>query len=197
MVEHTTSYLDYLIIAILSFGFLFSLYCLFLIIRKKSDPKVVYIFCGFLTLAVWPIAFGSISIQNLEKAKSVEFCGSCHEMEDKATNLKNPRSRGLAAKHATRFWINQNPCYECHTDYTMFGPLGAKWRGLRHMYAAAISKPDPAEIKLYEPFPDVNCVRCHKTLMFEREEDHEDIDFDERCVDCHNKIHPKLKPRNF
>lgn len=184
-------YFDYLIIAILLAGLLFSFVCLYAINRPGAEPKTTFILCGFLILAVWPLGFSGVSIYNLERAKTVAFCGSCHEMQERVADLKDPKSKNLASKHATRFWINDNACYQCHTDYTMFGPLSAKWRGLQHMYAAAVNRPKPEEIKLYTPFPDGNCLRCHRTLKFDQVEEHQDRDPDERCVDCHDKIHPK------
>ncbi|MBI5197278.1 MAG: NapC/NirT family cytochrome c [Nitrospirae bacterium] len=185
------TYFDYLIITILSAGLFFAFLCLYSISRKGTDAKTVFIFCGFLILAVWPLGFSAVSIYNLERAKTVAFCGSCHEMQERVADLRNPASKNLSSKHATRFWINENACYNCHTDYTMFGPFTAKWRGLQHMYAAAFIRPKPEEIKIYVPFPDRNCIRCHRTARFDRVEEHGDRDPDERCVDCHDKIHPR------
>jgi cytochrome c-type protein NapC len=53
-------------------------------------------------------------------------------------------------------------CFTCHTDYTMFGTAHAKLRGLRHVYIQYLGKiPAPADIKLYTPFNNRECLHCH------------------------------------
>jgi cytochrome c-type protein NapC len=53
-------------------------------------------------------------------------------------------------------------CYTCHTDYTMYGPLTAKLRGLRHVYVQYLGKPPASEdLKLYTPYNNRECLHCH------------------------------------
>jgi cytochrome c-type protein NapC len=147
-----------------------------------------------LAVFVFPVFFIALSSYNLQRARSVEFCGSCHEMQRHVNEMTDPTSRSLAAKHEQRKWVNKHPCYTCHTDYAMFGPIHGKWRGMRHMYAAVFGHMEEQDIALYAPYPDVNCLQCHHTARVREEEDHEDIDPDERCVDCHDNMH-KVRAR--
>jgi cytochrome c-type protein NapC len=53
-------------------------------------------------------------------------------------------------------------CYTCHRDYTMYGDISAKWRGLRHVYVQYLgNRPEPAQIKLYTPYNNRECLHCH------------------------------------
>jgi cytochrome c-type protein NapC len=67
---------------------------------------------------------------------------------------------------AAHFQNNRIPrdraCYTCHTEYTMFGPVKAKVRGLRHLWVQyVVGAPKPEAIKLYDPFPNSECLHCH------------------------------------
>jgi cytochrome c-type protein NapC len=53
-------------------------------------------------------------------------------------------------------------CYTCHTDYTMFGSLHSKWRGMHHLYVQYLGHiPPPDRIRLYEPYNNRECLHCH------------------------------------
>jgi len=69
----------------------------------------------------------------------------------------------IPAKHfQNRLVPRDHACYTCHTDYTMFGTVHAKFRGLQHMYVEYLGKvPAPADIKLYVPFNNRECLYCH------------------------------------
>ena len=51
-------------------------------------------------------------------------------------------------------------CYTCHTDYTMYGDLSAKLRGLQHVYVHYLGTP-PDPVKLYSPYNNRECLHCH------------------------------------
>ena len=115
--------------------------------------------------------------------------------KDIVDDLKNPQSENLAAKHFDRRWIAHDQCYTCHTDYVWFGPLSAKTRGLRHLMAYYLA-PEHRDIKLYEPFPNGNCLQCHGQARGYRENPvHEAAaaqiaSGETRCPECHAPIHP-------
>ena len=47
----------------------------------------------------------------------------------------------------------------------MFGPVHAKFRGLRHLYVQYLGTPPaPANIKLYTPFNNRECLHCHSGM---------------------------------
>ena len=57
----------------------------------------------------------------------------------------------------------EKACYTCHTDYTMYGTLTAKLRGLRHVYVYYLgNEPAPSAIRLYEPYNNRECLQCHE-----------------------------------
>ncbi len=63
-------------------------------------------------------------------------------------------------------------CYTCHTDYTMYGDVNSKLRGLKHVYAYYIGKPSQP-IKLYRPYNNRECLHCHLgARSFEESEAH-------------------------
>src|ERR1019366_9576816 len=96
-------------------------------------------------IAIW-VGFSS----QMERATSTQFCLSCHVMEDYGKSLYVDDKGYLPASHFQKNRIPRNPaCYPCHTDYTMFGGVTSKWRGLHHVYVQYLGKiPKPADIKL-------------------------------------------------
>jgi cytochrome c-type protein NapC len=70
----------------------------------------------------------------------------------------------LAAQHYQNARVPRDQaCYTCHRDYTMYGDLAAKWRGLRHVYVYySGGLPAPAEIELYQPYNNRECLSCHE-----------------------------------
>jgi hypothetical protein len=90
-------------------------------------------------------------------------------------------------------------CYTCHTDYTMYGDVNSKLRGLRHVYAYYIGKP-AQPIKLYKPYNNRECLHCHLGARgFEESEAHNKEpnrlpmmkanQLSCSSTDCHNVIH--------
>src|SRR5580765_2553996 len=123
-----------------------------------SLPAIVAIVAGFLVLLVGfrpqlarsrggkILAFAVLFIVpvlctwggfegHMEQAQSTRFCLSCHVMTDYGRSLQVDDPSYLAARH---FQNNRVPrdraCYPCHTDYTMFGGMKSKMRGVRHLW---------------------------------------------------------------
>jgi nitrate/TMAO reductase-like tetraheme cytochrome c subunit len=122
------------------------------------------------SLAIW-VGFS----QQMDRAESTRFCLSCHVMHDFGQSLYVDDPSYIPAKH---FQENQVPrdhaCYTCHTDYTMFGPVHAKIRGLHHIYVQYFGKvPQPADIKLYTSYNNRECLHCHaSTRSYDEEPKH-------------------------
>jgi cytochrome c-type protein NapC len=119
---------------------------------------------AFVTLFVVPVLvmWWGFS-EHMERAESTGFCLSCHVMHDFGKSLYVNDPSYIPARHFQNNLVPRDrSCYTCHTDYTMFGPVHAKVRGLRHLYVQYLGKPPaPADIKLYSPFNNRECLHCH------------------------------------
>ncbi len=119
---------------------------------------------AFFTLCILPVLAVWAGAQNhLERATSTEFCLSCHVMEDFGKSLRVDDKSYLPAAHFQNNLVPRgHACFTCHTDYTLFGDYKAKWRGLHHVEVQYFGKiPKPADIKLYTPFHNRECLHCH------------------------------------
>jgi len=129
-------------------------------ITRVREGRVLAFLALFLlpSISLW----GGIS-QHMERAKTTEFCLSCHTMEDYGKSLRvNDKSYLPAAHYQNNRIPRDRACYTCHTDYTMFGGLKDKWRGLSHVYVQYLGTiPKTGEIKLYQPFNNRECLHCH------------------------------------
>lgn len=151
-----------------------------------------------LLLGVLPL-LGAVGTGEVafHRAKTVEFCSSCHIMSDHVADLQNKDSDSLAAQHVRRGWIRETPCYSCHTDYEFLGPINAKIRGMRHLVANL--RGTSGELKLYQPYPNKNCLACHaSTPGYRDNEGHADLLAElERgetsCLECHEPAHNTVK----
>ena len=155
-----------------------------------------------LVVAIAPaiLTYATISL-SFERAKEVEFCGSCHVMTPFVDDLHDPDSDNLAAMHWDRRWISDQPCYTCHTDYDFLGPFNAKLSGMRHI-AAYYLVPDKVEVKLYRPFKNGNCLACHADARSYRDNPIHELAADDiasgetSCLECHTSIHPDQEARD-
>jgi cytochrome c-type protein NapC len=97
----------------------------------------------------------------LEESSRTRFCLSCHEMQDHGKTLFLDDPRALPAAHFQNRRIDRDTaCYSCHTDYALFGDVKAKLNGLRHVYVHYLGNV-PDRMKLYQPYPNYNCLHCH------------------------------------
>jgi cytochrome c-type protein NapC len=153
---------------------------------------------GFLALFILPAVLGLLAARtHLERSTSTEFCLSCHVMEPFGASLG--ADTGLAAAHYQNNRVaREQACYSCHTDYTMYGDLAAKWRGVRHVYVYYIgTTPEPEEIELYSPYENRECLHCHGgARSFEEVAIHgfgnmrEALETNETsCLGCHGPAH--------
>jgi hypothetical protein len=131
---------------------------------------------AFVVLFIAPVlavAFGYS--EHMQRAESTQFCLSCHVMHDFGASLYVDDPSYIPAKHFQNNLVpRDHACYTCHTDYTMFGTVHSKLRGLRHVYVQYLGKiPAPADIKLYTPFNNRECLHCHAGMRaFEEEAKH-------------------------
>jgi cytochrome c-type protein NapC len=154
---------------------------------------------AFLGLFIFPVFTGLLGLDNhLERSKETSFCLSCHIMAPYGKSLYVDDPAYLPASHFQNHRVPPNQaCYTCHTDYTMYtGGIKAKIRGLHHIYAQYLGKPQQP-IKLYQPFNNRECLHCHLgARSFEQGTTHSAILDDIKsnqlsCVTsgCHDMVH--------
>jgi cytochrome c nitrite reductase small subunit len=150
-----------------------------------------------VVLGVAPVLFGLTMFSlSFKRAEQLSFCASCHTMTPWVVDLRNPNSNSLASKHYRNRWIVDDQCYTCHTNYAFMGPINAKLDGMRHVaaYYTGIGMPS-GPIKLYGPYPNGNCLRCHGDAeKFKRNPTHVGVAAQVRsnqlsCRVCHQPIH--------
>jgi cytochrome c-type protein NapC len=127
--------------------------------RSREGKMLAFVALLVLpTLSVWA-GFS----EHMEHATSTSFCLSCHVMSDYGRSLHVDDRSYVPARHFQNNLIpRDHACYTCHTDYTMFGTVKSKIRGLRHLWVQYVGTiPKPEDIKLYEPFNNRECLHCH------------------------------------
>jgi len=169
---------------------------LILVFRPSLTEETGGKILAFVALFIVPVialAIGGSS--HLENSKKTEFCLSCHVMESYGESLYIDDPTYIPANHFQNNRVPQEEaCYTCHTQYTMFGGAKAKLRGLKHVAINYLGK-IPEELELYSPYDNRECLHCHDgARSFEEQEIHEAISDDLRanelsCLDCHNLIH--------
>ncbi|MBI4209069.1 MAG: NapC/NirT family cytochrome c [Deltaproteobacteria bacterium] len=117
----------------------------------------------FLVVIVFPtLVVAATFALNIKNSESVSFCLGCHEMGPYVDSLHEDDDEMIPTIHYQNNWVEQKEaCYQCHTDYTVFGPIKAKVRGLMHIYVHYI-KGAPKDIALYKPYNNRECLRCHE-----------------------------------
>jgi nitrate/TMAO reductase-like tetraheme cytochrome c subunit len=130
-----------------------------------------------------------------QESSSTTFCLSCHEMEDYGRSLFiDDRTVVPAVHYQKRLVDRDHACFQCHTNYAMFGDIQAKFDGLKHVWVHYLGGP-PETIELYEPFPNANCLHCHDDAraFIEAPAHAADLEAihagDKSCLECHARGH--------
>jgi len=119
---------------------------------------------AFVALCILPVlAMWAGAQEQLERSTTTRFCLSCHVMHDFGQSLYVDDKSYIPAVHFQNNLVpRDHACFTCHTDYTMFGDYRAKWRGVHHVWVQYFgSVPKPADIKLYTPYNNRECLHCH------------------------------------
>jgi cytochrome c nitrite reductase small subunit len=186
-------------IAVLALALLaISVVAYYAIIRgtRQTDPVTRWtLMMAFVVLSplVYLLNFG-LAIQG---SKGVEFCNSCHVMNQYVEDLEDPNSERLAAQHYQYRWISDHQCYTCHSDYGLFGGAEAKLAGMRHYwknYVTGFERP----IKIRGTYDNKRCLHCHGPVASYRETaEHQKneaaiVSSEMSCLgsNCHVKTHP-------
>ena len=118
---------------------------------------------AFLAFFIFPVFAGLMGMENhVERSKQTSFCLTCHVMGDYGKSLYVDDSSYIPAAHFQNGRVPRDQaCYTCHTDYTIFGGFSSKLKGLHHIYAQYVTKPQQP-IKLYHPYNNRECLHCHE-----------------------------------
>ena len=149
----------------------------------------------FVFLVAVPALAAFTGIHAFVQAESPSFCASCHTMTPWIADLRNPDSHSLAALHFRNRFISSDQCYTCHVDYDFLGPIEAKLDGMRHVGVYYFGHATPRDIKLYKPFPNGNCLRCHAhsapflQSVYHRAVMVQLLGNEMPCMTCHQPIH--------
>jgi len=158
----------------------------------STREKLLLLFVLAVAPALVTLATFSLSFH---RAEQVRFCADCHTMTPWVDDLHNPTSKSLAAMHYRNRWILNDQCYTCHVDYGFLGPIETKLVSMRHVAIYYTGIGMPRKIKLYHPFPNVNCLQCHgPAANFQNDPVHAAVmkallANELSCVTCHEPIH--------
>ncbi len=165
--------------------------------RLQSETYHWLLLLGLLVLPA-AVLFGATA-SLFEETKTVGSCASCHVMEPFVSDLRDPQSETLAARHFRNKWISDQQCYTCHATYGVHGTLSAKKDGLRHwlLYTTGTWK-EPIEFR--GTYPNANCLACHAGTPKYESDIHKEIAGtlarnEMGCIDCHGPPHPPAGER--
>jgi cytochrome c-type protein NapC len=155
---------------------------------------------AFVALFLFPVLCSAIGFSaHMERSKTTTFCLSCHVMEPFGKSLDVDDKQYIPAAHFQNHRVPADEaCYTCHTDYVLYGGIRAKWRGMRHVYVQYLGTPPaPADIHLYTPYNNRECLHCHLgARSFEESATHtairdEVISNQVSCISsgCHDTVH--------
>ena len=98
---------------------------------------------AFVGLCVLPtLCIGTGMSFHMQRSQQTAYCISCHSMESHGKSLYVLNASYIPAQHFQNHLVPPDKaCYTCHTDYTMYGPLKDKLKGLRYIYMEYVSTP--------------------------------------------------------
>jgi cytochrome c-type protein NapC len=135
--------------------------CIFLIrpsLTNSAGWKVV----AFIGLCVLPAMciVGGMNF-HMQRSEQTQFCISCHAMEPYGRSLYIDDPKYLPAQHFQNHRVPADQaCYACHADYSIYGPLNDKLRGLTRLYKQYVTSP-PNPITIAGGFDNRQCLHCH------------------------------------
>jgi hypothetical protein len=155
---------------------------------------------GAALIAVPAATVGVANYHTFEGVHEVQACNRCHVMTPMVTDLHDPDSDTLAARHFKNRWIPTDQCYACHSDYGLSGDLAAKAEGYRHL-ARYTSHTYVEPIVHRGSYDNKNCMKCHGEMpKFEAVASHHTVarelgENSMSCLNCHGLAHPTRQAR--
>ncbi|HXW62442.1 MAG TPA: NapC/NirT family cytochrome c [Candidatus Acidoferrales bacterium] len=151
---------------------------------------------AFVSLCVLPALCiaGGLST-HMQRGEETKFCISCHSMANYGKSLYIDDPNYVPAQHFQNHRVPADTaCFSCHADYTIYGPLKDKLRGVTRIYVQYLSTP-PEKIQIPGGYQNRQCLRCHLGARdFEANPVHASI-MDSltsnqlSCLSCHSMIH--------
>jgi NapC/NirT cytochrome c family, N-terminal region len=117
---------------------------------------------AFISLFILPALCigGGMSI-HVQRSEQRSFCISCHVMEPYGRSLYVDNPNYIPAAHFQNHRVPADmACYACHGDYTLYGPLTDKLKGLTRIYLQYVGTP-PKQITIPGGYRNRQCLRCH------------------------------------
>lgn len=98
---------------------------------------------------------------HMQRSEQTQFCISCHSMVPYGKSLYVDDPKYIPAQHFQNHRVPPDmACYACHTDYTIYGPMKDKLKGITRLYLQYVSTP-PKVIEIPGGFSNLQCLHCH------------------------------------
>jgi cytochrome c-type protein NapC len=128
------------------------------IIRERSGK--ILAFAGLLVLPL--VAVAMATGVHFEATTKTDYCLSCHVMNGHGASLLVDDPEFVPAAHFQNRRIPRDEaCYTCHTEYTIYGGVASKLRGLRNAYVQYFGNP-PDTLRLARAYSNRECLHCHE-----------------------------------
>ena len=118
---------------------------------------------AFVGLCVLPVlCIGTGMSFHMQRSQQTSSCISCHSMASHGQSLHLEDPKYIPAQHFQNHLVPPDQaCYTCHTDYTMYGPLKDRLKGLRYVYMEYVrhgAKNNPFKRQIQQPaMPALPC----------------------------------------
>jgi len=118
------------------------------------------------------LAFGALCIlpaiclrmglaTHIARSEQTKFCISCHSMENYGKSLWIDDPSYIPAQHFQNHRVPADmACFSCHADYTIYGPLRDKLRGVQRIYVQYLGTPSKT-IQIPGGYNNRQCLHCH------------------------------------
>jgi NapC/NirT cytochrome c family protein len=132
--------------------------------RTSAVSGAAWRIVAFIGLCMLPALciVGGMNI-HVQRSERTSFCISCHVMEPYGKSLYVDDAMHIPAQHFQNHRVPEDmACIACHGDYSLYGPLNDKIRGLKRVYFQYVTTPpDPASIRIPGGFKNAQCLHCH------------------------------------
>jgi cytochrome c-type protein NapC len=117
---------------------------------------------AFVALCILPALCIDVGMStHMQRSEQTKFCISCHSMENYGKSLYVDDPKYIPAQHFQNHRVPPDmACYACHTDYTIYGPMKDKLKGITRIYMQYVSTP-PNSITIPGGFKNAQCLHCH------------------------------------
>jgi cytochrome c-type protein NapC len=146
----------------------------FFLIRPSLTASIAWKIVAFIGLCVLPALciVGGMDF-HMQRSEETKFCISCHVMEPYGRSLYVDDPNYIPAQHFQNHRVPADrACYSCHADYSLYGPLNDKLRGLTRIWKQYVTTP-PNPITIPGGFKNAQCLHCHEgARKFEEDPTH-------------------------